>query len=45
MIDTLTEPFNYEFMLQAFAIGSLIASVGAILSCFLVLRGWSLMGD
>jgi manganese/iron transport system permease protein len=45
MIDTLIEPFRYEFMLQAFAIGTLIAIVCAILSCFLVLRGWSLMGD
>ena len=45
MIDTLIEPFRYEFMLQAFGVGTLIAIVCAILSCFLVLRGWSLMGD
>jgi manganese/iron transport system permease protein len=45
MIDTLIEPFRYEFMLQAFGVGTLIAMVCAILSCFLVLRGWSLMGD
>jgi ABC-type Mn2+/Zn2+ transport system permease subunit len=32
-------------MLRAFAVGSLIAAVCAVLSCFLVLRGWSLMGD
>ncbi|MCU0793421.1 MAG: metal ABC transporter permease, partial [Opitutaceae bacterium] len=31
-------------MLRAFAVGSLIAAVCAVLSCFLVLRGWSLMG-
>ncbi len=42
---TLLEPFHYDFMLRAFAIGGLIAAVGAVLSCFLVLRGWSLMGD
>jgi len=42
---TLAEPFHYDFMLQAFAIGALVAGVGAVLSCFLVLRGWSLMGD
>lgn len=42
---TLAEPFGYPFMLQAFAIGGLIAAVCAVLSCFLVLRGWSLMGD
>ena len=45
MIDTLIEPFGYTFMLQAFAIGALVAAVSAVLSCFLVLRGWSLMGD
>lgn len=32
-------------MLQAFAAGALVAAVCAVLSCFLVLRGWSLMGD
>lgn len=43
--DTLKEPFTYDFMRQAFAIGSLVAAVSAVLSCYLVLRGWSLMGD
>lgn len=41
----LLEPFHYGFMLQAMGMGALVASVGAVLSCFLVLRGWSLMGD
>lgn len=45
MIDTLVEPFRYDFMLQAFAVGAVVALVSAVLSCFLVLRGWSLMGD
>lgn len=45
MMDALLEPFRYGFMLQAFAVGGLVAAVGAVLSCFLVLRGWSLMGD
>lgn len=45
MMDALLEPFRYGFMLEAFAIGALVAAVGAVLSCFLVLRGWSLMGD
>lgn len=44
-IDILIAPFQFGFMLQAFAIGALVAAVGAVLSCFLVLRGWSLMGD
>lgn len=45
MIDVLLEPLRFGFMQQALAIGALIAAVGAVLSCFLVLRGWSLMGD
>jgi ABC-type Mn2+/Zn2+ transport system permease subunit len=45
VIDTLIEPFRYDFMLQAFAVGTIVATVSAVLSCFLVLRGWSLMGD
>ncbi len=39
------EPFRYGFMVDAILIGSLVATVCAVLSCFLVLKGWSLMGD
>ena len=45
LLDTLLEPFAFGFMRQAFALGALVATVSAVLSCFLVLRGWSLMGD
>ncbi|GAB1487771.1 iron/manganese ABC transporter permease subunit YfeD [Opitutaceae bacterium] len=45
MTTHLLEPFEYGFMLQAMGMGALVAAVGAVLSCFLVLRGWSLMGD
>jgi ABC-type Mn2+/Zn2+ transport system permease subunit len=38
-------PFQFEFMLNAFAIGALVGAVCAVFSCFLVLKGWSLMGD
>ncbi len=38
-------PFHYDFMLAAFGIGTLIAAVCAVFSCFLILKGWSLMGD
>lgn len=41
----LTEPFQYEFMLQAMIITISVAIPMAMLSCFLVLKGWSLMGD
>ncbi|MGR3592750.1 MAG: metal ABC transporter permease [Limimaricola soesokkakensis] len=38
-------PFQLDFMRDAFVIGGLIAVPCALLSCFLVLKGWSLMGD
>ncbi len=41
----LLEPFRYEFMQQALVIGVTVAVPAAVLSCLLVLRGWSLMGD
>ncbi len=44
-MDFLFEPFRYGFMREALALGALVAAVSAVLSCFLVLRGWSLMGD
>lgn len=48
MTDSLgyaTWPFQLEFMQMAFVIAVLVAVPAAILSCFLVLKGWSLMGD
>lgn len=45
LLDLLASPFSHAFMRQAFALGALVASVSAVLSCYLVLRGWSLMGD
>ena len=44
-LDFLLEPFSFDFMQQAFAIGLLVAAAAAALSCLLVLKGWSLMGD
>ncbi|WP_121117790.1 metal ABC transporter permease [Croceibacterium ferulae] len=41
----LLAPFAFPFMQQAFLIGVLIAVPAATLSCFVVLKGWSLMGD
>ena len=45
MIETLLLPFQFPFMQKAFAIALLVAVPMALLSCFLVLKGWSLMGD
>ncbi len=45
VIDWLVQPFAFEFMLKAFVITVALSLPMAILSCFLVLKGWSLMGD
>jgi manganese/iron transport system permease protein len=45
MMETMLAPFTFPFMQQAFAIALLTAVPTALLSCFLVLKGWSLMGD
>jgi manganese/iron transport system permease protein len=44
-VTDLLAPFAFPFMQQAFLIGFLVAVPAALLSCFLVLKGWSLMGD
>ncbi len=44
-MDTLLEPFRYGFMVDAMVVGSMVGLVCAVLSCYLVLKGWSLMGD
>ena len=38
-------PFQFPFMQNAFLIGLIVAVPTALLSCFLVLKGWALMGD
>ena len=41
----LLTPFQYGFMIEALLVGALVGAVCAVLSCYLVLKGWSLMGD
>lgn len=41
----LTAPLAFPFMVEAALIAVIIAIPAALLSCFLVLRGWALMGD
>ncbi|UMA65381.1 metal ABC transporter permease [Roseivivax marinus] len=41
----LLMPFQFPFMQNAFLIGLIVAVPTALLSCFLVLKGWALMGD
>lgn len=43
--DTLLLPFQFPFMQNAFLITALVSVPAALLSCFLVLKGWALMGD
>lgn len=43
--DFIAIPLQYEFMQRALIIAILVAIVCAVLSCYLVLKGWSLMGD
>jgi len=38
-------PFEYEYMVKAILVSGLIGGVCAFLSCFITLKGWSLMGD
>lgn len=45
MIGNLLAPFTHGFMLEAIGVGSVVAVACALLSCFIVLKGWSLLGD
>lgn len=45
MIETLLEPFAYQYMMTAILMSMVVGGVCAFLSCFLMLKGWSLIGD
>lgn len=45
IIDVLWEPLQYDFMVRALLVTVIAAVACALLSCWLVLVGWSLMGD
>lgn len=45
MIETLLEPLQYNYMTNAILVSALVAAVCAFLSCYLMLKGWSLIGD
>jgi len=45
LLDFFLEPLHYDFMVRALATTVMAAVVCALLSCWLVLIGWSLMGD
>ncbi len=45
MIDVLLQPFSYGYMWNAMWVSALVGGVCAFLSCYLMLKGWSLIGD
>lgn len=45
LFNLLISPLTHEFMIHALLMSLAIAFVCSIFSCFLVLKGWSLMGD
>jgi manganese/iron transport system permease protein len=45
MLAELLVPFSYNYMLKAMWVSALVGGVCAFLSAYLMLKGWSLMGD
>ena len=45
LIAELLVPFSYDYMFKAMWVSALVGAVCAFLSCYLMLKGWSLMGD
>lgn len=49
MIDAIVQwfvtPLQYEFMLKAILVSAFVGLVCAVMSCYMTLKGWALMGD
>ncbi len=45
MIELLLEPFKYSYMINAIWVSALVGAICAFLSAYLMLKGWSLIGD
>jgi manganese/iron transport system permease protein len=45
LLAELAVPFSYDYMLKAMWVSALVGGVCAFLSSYLMLKGWSLMGD
>ena len=41
----LLEPLQHDFMVRALLVSTLVSCVCGLLSCFMTLKGWALMGD
>ena len=44
-MEVLLQPFGYSYMVNAMWVSALVGAVCAFLSCYLMLKGWSLIGD
>ncbi|EIB96541.1 iron/manganese ABC transporter permease subunit SitC [Pantoea sp. Sc1] len=44
-MELLLEPFSYHYMLNAMWVSAMVGGLCAFLSCYLMLKGWSLIGD
>ncbi len=44
-MSVLLEPFSYSYMVNAMWVSALTGAICAFLSCYLMLKGWSLIGD
>ncbi len=45
MLDLLLQPFSYNYMVKAIWVSAIVGAACAFLSAYLMLKGWSLMGD
>jgi len=45
MVDWLTAPLQYEFMVKALLVSGFVGVVCGVLSCYMILKGWALLGD
>ncbi|NJK45345.1 MAG: metal ABC transporter permease [Pleurocapsa sp. SU_196_0] len=44
-LSSVIAPFQYDFMIRATLVSALVGAICAVLSCYVILKGWSLMGD
>lgn len=45
ILEWFTQPLQYEFMVKAIWVSAMVGLVCAVLSCYMTLKGWALMGD
>jgi manganese/iron transport system permease protein len=45
LFDIIAVPLSYGFMQRALIVAVMVGAVCSVLSCYLILKGWSLMGD